>query len=112
MNDVRIRRDPGVDERTSHDCGDAVDLRMLDAAVRDRNDAMRMRFEQANLRRAGPAAYGEPGAETESGRRTGDDARSRDAMPRGEIRESFARTSCDAGLTEPRTTWTRWTMRA
>ncbi len=60
MRGFRIAGHVGVDEAPAHDRDDAVDQRVMDAAVGDRHHAVRAELEHPDLGRARPAANGKP----------------------------------------------------
>ena len=111
MRRFDVRRHVGIDQRAAHDGGDTVDQRVVDHAVRNRDDAMRAELEHAQFRRARPPADREARPLTEASGRASAHRHGLDAMRCGKSLECVERCGCNARLAEAGAARARRSMR-
>jgi len=108
---VRIRSHFRINERTAHDIRYTVYERVMNAAVRYMNDAMRARFKQPELGGTQATTDCESSAVAKSGGWPGNDLHRRQAVSARQFIQRGARVERDSRLAEPRAAGARRPVR-
>ena len=109
---LHVGRHPRIDERAAHDGRHAIDQRVVDHAVRNRDHAMRAELEHAELRRTGAAADCESRALAKPAAGARNHGHVRNPVLRRQCLQGSVRLGRDARLAEAGTARARRAVRA
>src|SRR5450631_1323472 len=111
MGLVRVAGHLRIDKRSAHHGGDAIDQRVLNAAVWDMNHAVGAKFKQSQFGRTQTAPDGQPGAQPIPGSLSGNHWDVGQSVRTRQPTERVARRRGDTALAESRATRARGAVR-